>query len=90
MHTLTVNNGFTASYAEKAIGVDITILHISAKNDVPSKLELTLEWKMPDTIVNVCCSPIGYINRHIRPSWRGFSGSSAPVFSDVGYDDMNI
>ena len=34
MHTLTVNNGFTASYAEKAIGVDITILHISAKNDV--------------------------------------------------------
>lgn len=36
MHTLTVNNGFTASYAEKAIGVDITILHISAKNDVPA------------------------------------------------------
>ena len=36
MHTLTVNNGFTASYTEKAIGVDITILHISAKNDVPA------------------------------------------------------
>ena len=51
MHTLTVNNGFTASYADKAIGVDITILQISAKNDVPSKLELTLEWKMPDTTI---------------------------------------
>lgn len=93
MYTLTANNGFIASFDEKVIGEDITILHISAKSDVPSKLELTLEWKMPDIGVNVCYSPMGYISRHIRPSWGGFSGSSAmssaPVFSDVGYDDTN-
>lgn len=57
MHTLTVNNGFTASYAEKAIGVDITILHISAKNDVPAWWE-TYDGYSPLHVPDAARSPL--------------------------------
>ena len=93
IYTLTANDGFTASFTEKIISENIRILHLTAKSVAPSKLALTLEWKIPDVGINVCYSPIGCTRRNIRPDWGGFVGSSAmssaPVFSDIGYDDTN-
>ena len=93
MYTLTANNGFSASFTEKKLSDNITILHLAAKNETPSKLELKLEWQINDIKINVCYSPMGYTRRHIRPNWGGYVGSnamsSAPVFSDIGYDDIN-
>ena len=93
MYTLTANNGFRADFTEKKLSDEITVLHLKAENDAPSKLELKLEWKTPDIGVNVCYSPIGYTNKKIRPNWGGYVGSnamsSAPVFSNLSYDDTN-
>ena len=92
-YTLRANNGFTASYTESRLSDGIMILHLTAKNPTASKLELKLEWETPDIGINVCYSPMGYTRRHIRPNWGGYVGSnamsSAPVFSDLAYDDTN-
>ncbi len=93
MYNLTANNGFKASYTEEKLSDGITLIRLSAKNDKPDKLELRLEWKTPDIGVNVCYSPMGYTRRHIRPDWGGYVSScamsSAPVYSNIGYDDTN-
>ena len=69
IYTLTANDGFTASFTEKTISENTRILHLTAKSDAPSKLALTLEWKIPDVGINVCYSPIGCTRRNIRPDW---------------------
>ncbi len=93
MYRLTANNGFTASFTEAKLAEDIHILHLTATNTTASKLELKLEWNTDDIGVNVCYSPMGYMRRNIRPDWGGDVGSnamsSAPVFSNIAYDDMN-
>ena len=93
MYTLTANNGFKAGYTEKELSGGVKLLHLRAVNDTPSKLELKLEWNTPDIGVNACYSPMGYQNKKIRPNWGGYVGSnamsSAPVFSNLAYDDSN-
>lgn len=93
MYKLTANNGFTASYTEESLENDVRILHLEAQSRTPSKLELKLEWETDDIGVNICYSPMGYNNKKIRPDWGGYVGSnamsSAPVFSNLAYNDMN-
>ncbi len=93
MYKLTANNGFKAEYTEERVADDILLLHLKAENDTPSTLELKIEWQTDDIGVNSCYSPLGYNRRAIRPNWGGYVGSnamsSAPVFSNIAYDDTN-
>lgn len=93
MYNISANNGFKASYTQEKIADDILILHIKATAETPSTLELRLEWHTDDIGINVCYSPNGYNRRMIRPNWGGYVGSnamsSAPVFSNIAYDDSN-
>lgn len=93
MYRLTASNGFTSAFTEKKLSEDITLLHLTASSKTASKLELKLEWNTDDIGINVCYSPNGYMRRNIRPNWGGYVGSnamsSAPVFSNLAYDDTN-
>lgn len=94
LYKLTSNESFTASYTRRELceGVEIISLSADCKSGA-DKLELRFEWESDIIGVNVCWSPVGYKNKTIRPNWGGFVGSfamsSAPVFSNVGFDDIN-
>ena len=94
MYKLTVNDGFKAGYSEKQLCDGIALISLDAASvGEPGKLELRLEWESDDIGVNACWSPMGYRNKTIRPNWGGYSASSAmssaPVFSNMSYDDTN-
>ncbi|MBQ8510013.1 MAG: alpha-galactosidase [Clostridia bacterium] len=94
MYTIKANEQFEARLTERQLCDGITILTVEADcKTEPSKLELRVDWTCDDIGVNVSWSPSGFLNKIIRPNWGGFTESSAmssaPVFSNVGYDDSN-
>ena len=85
---------FDIDLIEKDIQNGITELHIIANtSDVPQKLNIVISWQMPDIGVHATWSPCNYKNKEIGPEWSGFERScamsSAPIYVDVSYDDMN-
>lgn len=94
MFHVTSNAGFRSSFQEETIANDILLLHLEAvAEDKPGKLELKLEWEIDDIGVNVCFSPMEYTQKKIRPDWGKFftssAMSSAPLLSNIAYDDSN-
>lgn len=94
MFHVTSNEGFRSSFREETIADGIMLLHLEAvAEDKPGKLDLKLEWETDDIDVNVCFSPMEYAQKRVRPNWGKFSTSSAmssaPLFSNIAYDDSN-
>jgi len=94
MFTITCNNSFTITHTVSQIAEGIEHLTLHAKAlDTPEKLEIIVRWMDDDIGVNAAWSPMGYHNRIVRPSWGGYAGSSAmssaPIFSNIAYNDEN-
>lgn len=87
-------DGFEVSLQEQQIQEEIKIVHlVAATKGVAQKLQLTINWKIPNIGIHSTWSPTNYKNKEIVPDWGYFETScamsSAPVFSDVSYDDKN-
>ena len=87
-------DGFEVSLQEQQIQERIKIVHLVADTKgAAQKLQLTINWQIPNIGIHSTWSPTNYKNKEIVPDWGSFETScamsSAPVFSDVSYDDKN-
>ena len=94
MYTITCKNSFTLTHTVEQIADGIEHITLCAKAiGEADKLEITVKWLTDDIGINTAWSPMGYHNRIIRPDWGGFAHSnamsSAPVFSNIAYNDEN-
>ncbi|MBQ2708228.1 MAG: hypothetical protein IJF67_08175, partial [Clostridia bacterium] len=94
MYTITCNNSFTITHtiSQIAEGIEHVALHAQAVSDA-DKLEIKVSFTDDDIGVNTAWSPMGYHSRIVRPNWGGYAASSAmssaPVFSNIAYNDEN-
>lgn len=93
-YTVKNTDGFAVSIQEEMLDKEISILHIFADTNLEKlKLQLSVIWQIPDIGIHATWSPINYKNKEVVPNWGGFEKScamsSAPIFSNVSYDDQN-
>lgn len=74
--------------------VFLRLAGVSRETDRANELEIRVAWQIPDIGVHVSWSPVRYHEKGLVPCWGDtYSAScamaSAPVLSDLSYDDEN-